>query len=195
MRHGARRVGRESRDLECQRCAQHERFAVPPPRLQAVATGPVRELRAVRDDRGNDVAEIVRARDDQHLDFAGRGTHQGVTRDHFVEMELPEDAPRHGPLYIVAQGWVHPTDSSVNVAMGQGSLAPPRGLSLAVADEAGRFREVKKGLGFPAGKDKTVLLDLASLFPGSGARRLRLTTNMEIYWDRLGWAEGRPDFH
>ena len=170
-----------------------ERFAVPSPRLEAIATGPVRALRAVRDDRGNDVAEVVRDRDDRHLDFAGRGAYQGVTRDHFVEMEIPDDAPRQGPLYLVAQGWVHPTDSSVNVALGQGSLAPPRGLALAVADEAGRFREVRKGLGFPAGKDKTVLLDLAGLFPKSGARRLRLSTNLEIYWDRLGWAAGRPE--
>jgi hypothetical protein len=116
-----------------------------------------------------------------------------VTRDHFVEMELPEDAPRRGPLYLVAQGWVHPTDSSVNVALGQGSLPSPRGLSLSVADPGGRFREVRQGLGFPAGKDKTVLLDLAGLFPASGPRRLRLSTNLEIYWDRLGFAEGRPD--
>jgi hypothetical protein len=62
-----------------------------------------------------------------------------------------------------------------------------------VADDAGRFREVRTGLGFPSGKDKTVLLDLAGLFPASGPRRFRLGTNMEIFWDRLGWAEGRPE--
>ena len=56
-----------------------------------------------------------------------------------------------------AQGWVHPTDSSINVAIGQGAHARPRGLSLQVADAAGRFRKVRDGLGFPSGKDKTVL--------------------------------------
>jgi hypothetical protein len=40
-----------------------------------------------------------------------------------VEFELPEEAPRRGPLWLVAQGWVHPTDSSVNVAIGQGAAA------------------------------------------------------------------------
>jgi hypothetical protein len=139
------------------------------------------------------VAEVVRAKDGQHLDTAGRGAYQGVTREHFVEVELPEAAPRRGALYLVAQGWIHPTDSSVNVALGQGSLPPPRGLSLSIADPAGRFHEVRKGLGFPAGKDKTILLDLAGLLPASGPRRLRLSTNLEIYWDRLGWAVGRPD--
>jgi tetratricopeptide (TPR) repeat protein len=172
-----------------------ERFAIPAPKLDVIATGPLRELAAVRDDGGHDVSEIARARDGRHLDFAGRGTYQGVTREHFVEVELPEDAPRHGPLWLVAQGWIHPTDSSINVALSQGSAAAPRGLTLQVADRAGRFHVARAGLGFPAGKDKTVLLDLSGLFPPAGPRRARVATNLEIYWDRLAWAVGRPDVH
>jgi tetratricopeptide (TPR) repeat protein len=170
-----------------------ERFAVPPPELGLVAMGPVREMQAVRDDQGFDVSDQVSARDNRHLDLARRGRYQGISGDHFVEMELPEDAPRRGPLWLVAQGWVHPTDSSVNVAIAQGAAAKPRSLALSVADEKGRFREVRQGLGFPAGKDKTILLDLGGVFPARGPRRARLSTNLEIYWDRLGWAEGRPD--
>jgi Flp pilus assembly protein TadD len=170
-----------------------ERFAVPPPALRVILTGPVREMAAARDDSGRDVSGIVRARDDRHLDFAGRGAFQGITRDHHVELELPEDAPREGPLYLLAQGWVHPTDSSVNVAIGQGKHAPPRGLSLQVADASGRFKKVRDDLGFPSGKDKTVVLDLAGLLPAGGPRRLRLATNLEVFWDRIGWAVGRPD--
>ncbi len=170
-----------------------ERFAVPPPKLQPVATEPVQEFASARDDRGDDVAGVLRARDGQHLDSAGRGAYQGVTREHFVELELPEAAPRRGALYLVGQGWIHPTDSSVNVALGQGSLPRPRGLALSVADASGRFHQLRQGFGFPAGKDKTILLDLAGLFPANAPRRLRLSTNLEIYWDRLGWAVGRPD--
>ena len=170
-----------------------ERFAVPPPRLGTIATSPLQEFSTVRDDRGEDVREIVRGRDDRHLDFAGRGRYQGVTREHFIELELPEDAPRTGKLWLVGQGWIHPTDSSINVALGQGSQAPPAGLSLHVADAHGRFRPVRTGLGFPAGKDKTILIDLSRIFPPTGPRRLRLSTNLEIFWDRLGWAVERPD--
>jgi hypothetical protein len=170
-----------------------ERFAVPPPEPGVIVTTPVREFQTVRDDGGRDVGEIVRAQDDRHLDFAGRGRYQGITREHFVEIELPEDAPRGGQLWLVGTGWVHPTDSSINVAIGQGRHAPPEGLSLHVADAEGRFREVRTGLGFPSGKDKTVLIDLTGVFPARGARRLRLHTNLEIFWDRLGWAAARPD--
>lgn len=170
-----------------------ERFAVPPPRLGVIATSPVRDFASVRDDQGRDVLDVVRTRDDRHLDFAGRGRYQGVTREHHIEIELPRDAPRAGPLWLIAQGWVHPTDSSINVALGQGSHPPPASLALHVADAQGRFKPVRTGLGFPAGKDKTILIDLAGVFAPAGPRRLRLSTNLEIFWDRLGWAAGRPD--
>jgi hypothetical protein len=170
-----------------------ERFAVPPPKNTVTVTGPVQALESARDDHGRDVTEEVRARDERYLDFAGRGAYQGVTRDHFVELELPESAPRSGPLWLVAQGWIHPTDSSINVALGQGTHALPRGLALEVADSSGRFRTARPNLGFPAGKNKTILIDLQGLFAKTGPRRARLTTNMEIFWDRLGWALGRPD--
>jgi len=170
-----------------------ERFAVPPPRLGVVATSRVKDFAAARDDQGQDVLAAVSARDDRHLDFAGRGRYQGVTREHAIELELPADAPRDGPLWLIGQGWIHPTDSSINVALGQGGHDAPQGLSLAVADARGRFTTVRPGLGFPAGKDKTILIDLAGIFPSSGPRRIRLRTNLEIFWDRLGWAAGRPD--
>jgi len=169
-----------------------ERFAIPPPSLDPIVTGPVRPFRAAHDDRGTDVSAIVDARDDVHLDTAGRGAYQGITRDHYVELELPDEAPRDGPLWLVGQGWIHPTDSSVNVAIGQGSHAPPHGLSLSVPDATGRFRIVRPNLGFPAGKDKTVLVDLSKVFVTGAPRRIRLSTNLEIYWDRIGWAVGQP---
>ncbi|MEP6915470.1 MAG: hypothetical protein ABJC89_07480 [Acidobacteriota bacterium] len=166
---------------------------MPPPKLQVIATGPVQPFASVRDDRGQDLSEVTGAADGRYADFAGRGPYQGITRRHFVEFDLPDTAPRSGPLWLVARGWIHPTDSSINVAIAQGVHPAPEGLSLLVGDAAGHFREARPGLGFPSGKDKTVLIDLTGLFGASGPRRLRLATNLEIFWDRLGWANGRPD--
>ena len=171
-----------------------ERFAVPPPKLAVVTTGPVQPMASVRDDQGHDVSELASSRDNRFLDFGGRGEYQGITRRHFVEIELPESAPESGPLWLIAQGWVHPTDSSINVAISQSAHAAPEGLSLEVADAHGRFRPVQTGLGFPSGKDKTVLIDLCGTgLQSCASRRFRLVTNLEIFWDRLGWAVGRPD--
>src|SRR4030095_8768459 len=48
-------------------------------------------------------------------------------------------------------------------------------------------------LGFPAGRKKICLFDLTNVFRPGTPRRLRLRTNLEIYWDELEWARGVQD--
>jgi hypothetical protein len=119
------------------------------------------------------------------------------SRDHYVELELGSEVPVDGQLWIIGDGFVHPTDGTVNIAMSQpANYVPPHGLSLEVPDGKGGWRVVNPALGFPAGKKKTVLIDLRGVFPAGtpvAERRLRLRTNMEVYWDRLEWAIGLPD--
>ncbi len=169
-----------------------ERFAVPPPALEVHATARPAAFAAATDDEGQDVSSTVAAQDGKYLDNFGRGRYQGITREHFVEVELPADAPREGPLWLVGAGWIHPTDSSINVAVSQGAQPKPQGLSLEVADGSGGWATALPALGFPAGKNKTVLVDLSNVFRPGAPRRLRLKTNLEIYWDKLAWAAGAP---
>jgi hypothetical protein len=61
----------------------------------------------------------------------------------------------------------------------------PGGLALE-ALVGGRWRVLDPDIGFPAGKNKTMLVDLRQ---ARDAARLRLRTNLEIYWDRLAVAE------
>ncbi len=170
-----------------------ERFAVPPvkPAIITVAT-PQRIARAA-DDRGEDVTAMVTTLDGTYLDTFGRGQYQGVTRDHYVEVELGEDAPASRQLWLIAQGWMHPTDSSINVAIGQGSHEGARGLGLEVLDEHGKWIVAQANLGFPAGRKKICLFDLTKVFRRGAPRRVRLRTNLEIYWDAIEWAVGLPD--
>ncbi len=167
-----------------------ERFVIPPPPLKVHSLSPLRAFADARDDEGRDVSEVVSAIDGRYLDHFGRGRYQGITRPHFVELELPADAPEKGPLWLVASGWIHPTDSSINVAVSQGNQPGPQPLSLEVADGKGGWVTAHPALGFPAGKNKTVLIDLTGVFRPSAPRRLRLKTNMEIYWDQVAWAIG-----
>ena len=141
-----------------------ERFAREPPQLAVHATGPLVPIRYARDDLGNDVTGTVRDRDGEYLDTFGRGHYQGVTRDHWVEVEIGDEVPRDRPLLLVAQGWIHPTDSSINVALAQGSHEPPRGLSLEVSMADGTWAVARPDLGFPAGKNKTILIELDGVF-------------------------------
>ncbi|MEO8042507.1 MAG: FG-GAP-like repeat-containing protein [Acidobacteriota bacterium] len=160
-----------------------ERFSVPPPPLEVFTTGPTREFVSAKNDKGDDVSAIVKKLDEKYLDGFERGTFQGVAADHFVELELSPDAPADKRIAIVADGWMHPTDASINVQLGQSGKEKPRSLSLEVRDASGAWKVAKENLGFPAGKMKTLLFELPI-----GASAARLRTNMEVFWDKLAWA-------
>lgn len=169
-----------------------ERFSIPGPELTVRTVERAREVAQATDDLGQDVTDILRARDGRYLDTFGRGQYQGLTRDHFVEIDLGADAPTSGPLWLIADGWLHPTDASINVAIKQGTGAQPKDLSLEVPDGKGGWTTAKEHLGFPAGRNKTILINLDGLFKEGTPRRLRLRTNLEIYWDAVWWAKGLP---
>jgi len=170
-----------------------ERFAVPPPQLAVYATAPPQPVAHAWDDQGQEVTDRVRAHDGRYLDTFGRGAYQGVTRNHYVEIDLGQAVPSTGPLWLLASGWIRPTDSSINVAISQGRHAPPQSLRLEVPDGQGGWVVAKSDLGFPAGKTKTILIDIQGVWHPDTPRRLRLRTNMEIYWDALAWASALPD--
>jgi hypothetical protein len=150
-----------------------ERFVLPPPQLAVFPTMPPHPMARAWDDRRQEVTDLLQSRDGRYLGTFGPGTYQGVTRDHYVEIELGAAAPLHGPLWLLASGWIRPTDSSINVAISQGRQPPPRGLQLEVPDGRGGWSVARANLGFPAGKAKTILIDLEGLFrPGAGCSHL-----------------------
>src|SRR5690606_33705496 len=156
-----------------------ERFARTPPELRLHPTTGLYAVSA-RDDAGHDVSEVVRSADGDYLDTFGRGWYQGVTRDHWVEVEIPANVPQDPGMRLIARGWVHPTDSSINVALSQGRHDPPQALSLEVSGADGKWSVARADLGFPAGKDKTIVIDLDGLFSAEERRRFRLRTNLEV---------------
>src|SRR6185369_197385 len=170
-----------------------ERFVIPPARLAITTVEAPHKIVQALDDNRNDVTAIVSALDENYLDTFGRGRYQGVTRDHYVEVDLGNDIPESGPLWLIAKGWMHPTDSSINVAISQGQEVHAAPLSMEVPDGKGGWVVAYPNLGFPAGRKKICLFDLAGVFRPGTARRLRLRTNLEIFWDSIEWAKGLPD--
>jgi tetratricopeptide (TPR) repeat protein len=173
-----------------------ERFAREAPGLAVHAVRHARAIDHAWDEAGRDVTALVAKQDGRYLATFARGPYQGIAQDHFVEIELPADLRgglRH--QWLIANGWIYPTDSSINVAIGQAGIAA-RGLSLEARDGRGRWVVVASDLGFPAGKNKTMLVDLGRVERAGvvGARRLRLRTNLEIYWDWLGVGESADGY-
>jgi Tfp pilus assembly protein PilF len=169
-----------------------ERFVIPPAKLRITTVETPHAIARAVDDSGQDVTDLVREVDGKAVDF-GRGQYQGVARDHYLEVDLGDDAPKDGPLYLIAQGSVHPTDSSLNVALTQGNRWRAHGLSMEVPDGKGGWVTAQDNLGFPAGRMKTLVFNLTNVFRPGTPRRLRLRTNLEIYWDQIRWAKGATD--
>jgi hypothetical protein len=48
----------------------------------------------------------------------------------------------------------------------------------------GTWQRIAEDVGFPAGLERTIVVDLTGKLP-AGARRIRLMTNLEIYWDQV----------
>src|SRR5689334_4470005 len=165
-----------------------ERFVIPAAKLEITTVSTPHAIASAVDDHGQDVTNIVNKLDGNYLDTSGRGKYQGVTRDHYVEIDLGNDAPASGPLLLIAHGWMHPTDPSINVAISQGQQEQAKPLSLEVPDGRGGWEVARPNLGFPAGRKKICLFDLTNVFKPGTPRKVRLRTNLEVYWDLLEWA-------
>ena len=170
-----------------------ERFVVPPAKLGFTTVETPRKIKQAIDDNGQDVTDLLSTFDGKALDSFGRGQYQGLTRDHYVEVDLGDDVPTTGPLYLIAHGSIHDTESSLNVAITQGSRWRAKSMSVEVPDGKGGWAVAQSNLGFPAGRKKTVLFNLTDIFRPGTPRRVRIRTNLEIYWDQLEWARGLPD--
>ena len=146
-----------------------------------------------RDQRGRDVLPDVIARDEVYTRGFDQKLAQGLTTDHFLELDLGpwprRDAGRElsvkPQLTLFLTGWMYPGSTSLRVQHSQNpGLKSPQPPALHAVDSQGNWREVRPFMGFPGGKTKTIAIDLSDVFdPGSDDHRLRIVTNMEFYWD------------
>ncbi len=137
---------------------------------------------AATDEHGNDLLPALRAQDHVYAATFLPGRYQGLTELHDLVLDFGDLAGMDS-VFLFLTGWIYPTDASINLALAQSSAPQVVPLHLQVRDTAGRWRTVIPDLGFPAGKNKTVIADLTGKFL-SGDTRVRIRTNMEIYWDR-----------
>ena len=160
-----------------------ERFVPPGPVTLRTFEVSRRTLpRSAVDERGADVLPALREADDVYASNFTPTRYQGVVEPHDLVLDLGASAGAPD-TYLFLRGWIYPTDASINVALAQQSkikVTPP---SLEVRDASGKWRTVVPSLGFPSGKDKTMVIDLAGIFPTKD-RHVRIRTSMQIYWDQ-----------
>jgi len=160
-----------------------ERFVPPGPVKLRVYQVSKRDLPlSAVDERGTDVLAALREVDDVYVANFTPTKYQGVVAPHDLTLDLGQSAGQPGTLLFL-RGWIYPTDASINVALSQQSAIKLSSPSLEVRDANGKWRTAIASLGFPSGKDKTMVIDLAGKFP-TADHHVRIRTNLQIYWDQ-----------
>lgn len=168
-------------------------FTFPP--FPGFTTYAVREKTPVKralDRDGADVTARLAATDRAYVDSFRRCAPpmQGMAEMHTLTLELdPPREPAPGErVRLFLEGWFYWTNSSINHGLAQDGtweFTPPL---LEVGDGAGGFRPAGM-VGLPAGDAKVVVCDLTDVLRRDDPR-VRITTNLQVYWDRAFVAVG-----
>ncbi len=111
---------------------------------------------------------------------------QGFAEPHSLELDLGERY-RGGPLWLLMHGEIEYFSATSMYAADQAHLhpfAPYVEAQVATSDGKAKWVRVVDDLGFPAGGARTMTADLTGKIP-PGTRRIRITTNLQIYWDNI----------
>lgn len=173
-----------------------ERFTFPP--FPEPHTHTVRDSVAairVTDGAGQDWTETLKIVDGEHAVPFERYEQQfmGLAKPHFLEFEFDpaalEDAKK---LRLLMTGWLFWTNASINMASAYHEgvdFIPP---ILQVPDGEGGWRATGPPVGFPAGKTKTMVLDVTELLNREDPR-LRVFSTLQLYWDEVRLATDEDD--
>src|SRR5262249_44859702 len=106
----------------------------------------------------------------------------GFTEMHSLELDL--GAPyQSGPLRLLLNGFIEYFTANSMYAAYQAGMQPIAPY-VEAQDARGRWTRVVDDMGFPAGLARTMVADLTGKLP-AGTRRIRIVTNLEIYWDQI----------
>jgi len=112
-----------------------------------------------------------------------------LTSDHVVELEFGRDLSQLSNAWLVMDGWIeYPYCQTMFAAWQAGAAFRAPSLEARGAD--GTWTMVAEQFGYPAGMPRRAMLPLPPLPIGTTA--LRLSTNHQIYWDRLAVIEAEP---
>jgi tetratricopeptide (TPR) repeat protein len=161
-----------------------ERFLDDPPFAsgRVVASEGARLPAGAWDGEGHDVLGKLSRRD--HI-FASGFTalpYDGFANLHALTLDLGNVEP-NAPLRLLMTGYVNYFSATSLYGAWQAELkeVPPY-VEAKLPD--GTWQRIAGDAGFPAGLERTIVMDLTGKLP-AGTRRIRLMTNLQIYWDQV----------
>jgi tetratricopeptide (TPR) repeat protein len=134
------------------------------------------------DGEGRDVLDQLSRHD--HI-FASGFTvvpYDGFANLHALTLDLGAVKPK-APLRLLMAGYVNYFSATSLYAAWQAGIKP---ISPYVEAELsdGTWQRIPGEAGFPAGLERTIVVDLTGKMP-AGTRRIRLMTNLQVYWDQV----------
>jgi tetratricopeptide (TPR) repeat protein len=161
----------------------NERFLNEPPFAsgRAVLSADAHPVAGAWDDKGRDVSALLRTRDHQYVRDFTNLPFAGFANQHTLTLDVGGWTPAN-PLRLLLHGFIEYFSASSMYAAWQANLQPmPPYVEAQLPD--GSWKRVIDEMGFPAGLPRTIVVDLTGKLP-PGTRRIRLTTNLQIYWDQ-----------
>jgi Flp pilus assembly protein TadD len=162
----------------------NERFVSNPPfpEFRVIASQEAHPPLGAWDDHGNDVLSLISQRDRKYVtDFEGL-PFTGFAKLHWIELDLGKwDAAK--PLRLIIDGY---TDYFTATSMYAADQAGVKVIAPYVEAQGANNKWVRvvEDMGFPAGLERTMVADLTGKLP-PGTRRIRIVTNLKIYWDAI----------
>ena len=135
------------------------------------------------DNLGNDLRNALLLPDKIYTNHLTPSAYQGITEAHDMILDFG-DLENLDSVYLFMNGWLFPTDASINVNVSQSGITNLLFPSLQVVNKDGEWESVYDNIGFPKGKNKTMIVNLSDKFI-SDDYRIRIQTNMQIYWDHI----------
>ncbi len=106
----------------------------------------------------------------------------GYAEPHSLDLDLGQGYDG-GPLWLLMHGEIEYFSATSMYAASQAGLEAISPFVEAL-DADGKWVRVMDDLGFPAGGARTMTADLSGKLP-RGTRQIRITTNLQIYWDSI----------
>jgi hypothetical protein len=134
------------------------------------------------DGDGRDVLKTLSRRDHQFASGFETLPYDGFANLHALTLDLGT-LDTKAPLRLLMTGYVNYFSATSLYAAWQAGLKPIAPyVEAQLAD--GTWRRVTGEAGFPAGLERTIVVDLTGKLP-PGTRSIRLMTNLQIYWDQV----------
>jgi tetratricopeptide (TPR) repeat protein len=160
-----------------------ERFLDDPPFAsgRVVASEGARLPVGAWDGEGRDVLDQLSRRDHKFASGFTPLPYDGFANLHTLTLDLGEVKQR-APLRLLMTGYVNYFSATSLYAAWQAGVKPIAPYAEAQLPD-GSWQRIADDVGFPAGLERTIVVDLSGKLP-AGAQRIRLVTNLEIYWDQ-----------